>query len=136
MVFTHLEQGSDQLLDDYPHLASHLLLKTYHASDMSRISVKGTKHYAVVYGLNCRKLKNSVAGHRSAQWKMIEECFRDICNISVGYEQAKGYCRAKFSIPDVSGIHEITGVKKIGPCYRCRRPHLQHEYESNGYNKF
>ena len=53
---------------------------------MSRISAEGTNHYAVVYGLNCRKLKDRVVGHRSAQWKMMEEWLRDICNTNVGYE--------------------------------------------------
>ena len=53
---------------------------------MSRISVEGTNHYAVGYGLNCRKLKDSMAGDRNAQWKMMEECIRDICNIGEGYE--------------------------------------------------
>ena len=85
-TFTHLEQGYDELHDNYLHYVSDLLLKLHHTSDMSRVSVEGTKHYAVVYGLNCRKLKGNVAGHESAQWKMIEECFRDICNIGVGYE--------------------------------------------------
>ena len=53
---------------------------------MSRNSVEGTNHYAVVYGLNCRKLEDSAAGHRIAQQKMMEKCFRDIHNISVGYD--------------------------------------------------
>ena len=57
-------------------------------------------------------------------------------NIGVGYHQAKGYCKAKFSIPDVPGIHEIKAVKKIGLCYRCVGSHIQCECRSNGSNKF
>ena len=123
--FTHLEQGLDELLDDYLHSVSDLLSKIHHTSDMSWISVEDTNHYAVVYGLKCRKLKDSMAGHKSAQWKMMDECFIDIINISVGYEYAKGYCRAKFSILDASGINEIKTIKKTGPHYRCRGTHLQ-----------
>ena len=111
-------------LADYLYCVTDLLSKIYHTSYMSRISAKGTNHYAVVYAVNCRQLKDSMAGDRSMQWKMMEECFRDICNISVGYEQAKGYCRAQFSILDVSDIHEIKAIKKIGSCYSCGGPHL------------
>ena len=53
---------------------------------MSGISVEGTNHYAVVNGLNCRKLKDSVAEYRSVWWKRMEECFRDMHNIIVGYK--------------------------------------------------
>ena len=38
--------------------------KVYHTSDMSSILVESTNHYAAVYGLNCRKLKDSIAGHQ------------------------------------------------------------------------
>ena len=100
-TFTHLEQGPNELLDDYLNHVSGLLSKMYHTSDMSSISAKGTNHYEVMCGLNCRKLKDSVAGQRSAQRKMMEECFRDIHNINVGCEGAKGYCRAEFSMPYV-----------------------------------
>ena len=85
-AFTHLEQGLDEHFDEYLHCASDLLPKIYHTSDMSRISAEGANHYAVVYGLNCRKLKDNMAGHRSELWNMMEECFRDICNIDVGYK--------------------------------------------------
>ena len=37
---THLEQGSDELLNDYLHCVSELLSKIYHISDMSRIWAK------------------------------------------------------------------------------------------------
>ena len=81
-AYTHLEQGLDELLDNYIHHASKLLSKIYHASDMSRISVEGTNHYAVIYSLNCRKPKDSMVGHQSVQWEMMDECFRDMHNIS------------------------------------------------------
>ena len=84
-AFIHLEQGQDELLDDYLHCVSDLLLNIYHTFDMSRISAEGTNHYALVYGLNCKKLKDGMAEHRSAQWKMMEECFRDTHNIHTGY---------------------------------------------------
>ena len=62
-TFTHLEQCLDELHDDYLHCMSDLLSKLYHTSDMSRTSAECTNNYAVVYGLNCRKLKDNVAGH-------------------------------------------------------------------------
>ena len=68
-----------------------LLSKIYHTSDMSRILADGLNHYAVDYGLNWRKLKDSIAGNQGMQWKVMEECFRDIHNIRTAYEQAKGY---------------------------------------------
>ena len=108
----------------------------YHTSDMPRVSAEGTIHYAVVYGLNCRKLKDSMAGHRHALWKMMEECFRDICNIDVGYQEAKDYYRAKFGMLDASDINEVKAVEKTGLHYKCRGPHLQHECKNNGNNKF
>ena len=85
-AFTHLEQGLDKLLSDYVLCVSELLSKLYHAFDMTRFSVEGSDHYAVVYGLNCRKLKDSMVGHQGTQWKTMEECFRNICNIGTGYE--------------------------------------------------
>ena len=85
-ALNHLEQGPDVLLDDYLHHAGKLLSKIYHTFDMSRISAEGTNHYAVVYGRNCRKLKDSMMGHQSKQSKTMEECFRNICNVGVGYE--------------------------------------------------
>ena len=63
-AFTHLEQGQDKLVDDYLHCVSQLLSKIYHTSDTSRISAEGTNLYVVVYCLNCRKLKDSVAGYQ------------------------------------------------------------------------
>ena len=85
-TFTHLKQCLDEPLDDYLHHSSEFLLKIYHTSNMPRISAEDTNHNAVVYGLNCRKLKDSMARHGSAQWKKVEECFRDMHNISVGYK--------------------------------------------------
>ena len=43
----YLDQGPDELLDDYLHCASDVVLKIYHTSDMFRISAEGTNHYAV-----------------------------------------------------------------------------------------
>ena len=77
----HLEQGLDELLNNYLHHVNELLSKIYHTSDMFKISVEGTNHYTIVYYLNCRKPEDSTTGHRSMQWKMMEQCFRDICNI-------------------------------------------------------
>ena len=85
-AFTHLEQGLDEFLDNYLHCVSELLSKIHNTPNISRISAEGTNHFAIVYGLNCSKLKDSMAGHRSAKWKMMEECFRDIHNIGMGYE--------------------------------------------------
>ena len=133
--FSNMEQGLDERLDDYLHCASELLPKIYHTSDMSRISAKDTNYYAVVYGLNCRKIKDSVVGHWRTQWKMMEECFRDIHNIGAGYKQAKGYCRDIFSLSDASGINEIKTMKKTGPCYKCGGPHFQQDCTNNINNK-
>ena len=79
---------------------------------MLRILVEGFNHYVVVYGLNCQKLKNSVMIHCSAQWKIMEDCLRDICNINVGYEGVKGYWRAKFNTPDAAYITEFKTMNK------------------------
>ena len=81
-----MEQSLNELLDLYQYHASELLSEIYHTSDMSGISAEGRSHYTVVYGLNCRRLKNSAAEHWRTQWKMIEDCFRDIHNIGAGYE--------------------------------------------------
>ena len=84
-----MQPSPDELLDDYLHHVSELLSIMYHTSDMSRISDECTQNYSVVYSLSCRKLKGGMAGHRSTQWKMMEECFRDIYNIGHGYKWAK-----------------------------------------------
>ena len=60
---------------------------------MSRILAEGLYHYAVDCGRHYRRLQDSVVGHQSTQWKMMEDYFRDI-NIGAGYERTKGYCRA------------------------------------------
>ena len=62
-AFTQLEHGLDELLSDYLQHVSDLLSKIYHTSDMFKVSAEGTNHYAVVYGLNCRKLKDNIVGH-------------------------------------------------------------------------
>ena len=68
-AFTQLEQGLDELLDEYLQCVSELSSKIYHTSDMSNISTEDINHYAVVHGLNFRKLKDSIVGHWSMQWK-------------------------------------------------------------------
>ena len=135
-AITHLEQGPDELLDDYLHCARELLSKICHISNMSRISVEGTSHYAVVYGLKCRKQKDSIVGHWSILWRTMEECFMDIHNISTVYEWAKGYCRAKFNTLDASCITEIKTMENTGPCYKCGGTHLQCDCTNNRSNKF
>ena len=40
------------------YIESHIKL-----FNMSRISAQGLNHYAVVYGLNCRNLKDRIVGH-------------------------------------------------------------------------
>ena len=62
-VFACLEQGLNEILGDFLHCVSDLLFNICNTSDMSSISVDSTNYYAVVYGLNCRKLKNSIMGH-------------------------------------------------------------------------
>ena len=62
-AFINLEQGLDELFDDYFHSVNKLPSKTYQTFDMSSISAEGTNHYTVVYHLNCRKLKDSITGH-------------------------------------------------------------------------
>ena len=101
---------------------------------MCRILVVGLNQFAVVYGLTCMKLKDSITGHQNTQWKTMEECFKDICNIGAGYEWAKGYSRAEFSTLDASGIIEIKAVKITGPSYKCRGPHFQHNCTHNSGN--
>ena len=133
-AFTWLEQGPDEIFDEYLHHASELLSKIYHISDMSRISVEVPCHYAAVYDLNCRKLKDSIIGHQSVEWKMIEECLRDIHNKGARYEWAKGYCRAEFNIPDTSCIygqnHEDRAMLQMW------RTHFQDKCTDNSSNKF
>ena len=123
----------------YLYHASKLPSKIYHTSNMSRISVEGLNHYTVVYGLNCRRLKDSIAVHQTAQWETMEDCFSDICNIGVGYKRAKGYCRAYSNTPEASMITEVKTKKEPDLCYRCGRPHFQNNcknHKSNTNNQF
>ena len=60
-AFTQLEQGMHELLDDYLHYASELLSKMKHNFEMSSNSAEGINHYAVISGLNCRKLKETAS---------------------------------------------------------------------------
>ena len=100
------------------------LCKNYHTSDMSRISAEGLNHYTVVYGLNCIGLKNSVGAHWTMQWKIIEDCFRYICNIGSRHKEPC-YCWADFNTPEASMITEVKTMKELGLCYKYSRPHFQ-----------
>ena len=113
-AFAQLEQDPDELLDIYFHHAIELLSETYHTSDMSKIFADGLNHYKVVYGLNCRRLKDSVVGQQSKQSKKMKGCFRDIHNIVAGYEKFKGYCRAEYNFPEASAITEVKTMRKLG----------------------
>ena len=106
-AFTKLEQGQDELLGVYLYHASKLLSKAYQILDLSKILAEGLNHYTVVYGLNCRRLKDSVVRHQSAQWKMMEDFFRDICNNGAWYERTKGYCRAEYNTPEASMVTDV-----------------------------
>ena len=55
-----------ELDDMYLHHASELLLKIYHTSGMSQISLEALDHYTVVYSLKSRNLKESAVEHQSA----------------------------------------------------------------------
>ena len=65
-VFDQLGQGPDELFDIHLHCTSEPLSQIYHTSDLSRILEEGLNHYTNVYGLNCRRLRDSVVGHWSA----------------------------------------------------------------------
>ena len=137
-AFAQLEQGANELLDTYLDCTSELLSRIYHTTDMYRILVRGLNHYTVVYGLNCRWLKDSVVGHQSIQWKTMEDCFRDIHNTVAGYERTTGYYRADFNTPEASMITNLKTIKELRPYYRCSRSHLQNNctnHKSNIGNK-
>ena len=102
-AFTQMEQGLDGLLDTYLNCTSELLSKIYHTSDISRISVEDFNHYAVVYGLYCRKLKDSVMQQHSVQWKVMEDGLKDICNIGAGYKRVKAIAEPN-SIPQTHHV--------------------------------
>ena len=68
------------------------------------------------------------------QSKMIEDGFRDICNIGIGYERAKGYCRAEFNTLDASCITDAKTMKKLGWYYKCRAPHFQSNWTDHRGN--
>ena len=72
---------------------------------MSQISAAGLNHYTVVNGLDSRKLRESVVGHRSVQWRSMEDCFRDICASGAGHERAKDYGRVEFDALQASPIN-------------------------------
>ena len=88
-TFACLQQCPNEPCEKYLNHASELLLKIHYAADMSQISVDCLNHYTAVYGLNCRKLKDSIAGHLSVYWRSMEDCFRDICIFAAGYKKPK-----------------------------------------------
>ena len=105
---------------------------------MSRIWAEGLNHYTVVYGLNCRRLKDSVVGHWNMQCKTMGYCFRDIHTIGAGYQRVKGYCKADFNIPEASTITEVKTMKEPGLSYRCSGLLFQNDctdHKSNTINK-
>ena len=50
--------------------------------------------------------------HQSMQWKMMEDCFKDICNIGSGFEKAKGYSRVEYNTSEASVITEVKTMRK------------------------
>ena len=104
-ALVQLKQGLDHLFGMYLHCVNELLSKVCHISDMSEISVEGLNQYTMVYGLNCIRLKDSVAKHWSVWGKKMEDCFKDICDIVAGYERAKGYCRGQSQSQETSTIN-------------------------------
>ena len=92
---------------------------------MSQISEGGLNHYTVMNGVNCRKVKDSFAGHWSVHYRSMKDCFNDIHIFGVEYERAKGYCKADFDSPEVSTINKVKSTKDPGLCYRGGGTHFQ-----------
>ena len=126
--FSHLQQCPEELLEMYLYCASELLSKMHHTADRFQISVKGLNHYTVVYGLKCRNVKDSDAGHQSMHWMLLEDCFKHICAFCVGYKRVRCYGRAGFNAKKSSTINKIKSTKDPGPCFRCKRHHAQKKY--------
>ena len=106
----------------YMHHTSELLSNFYPTLDMSRVSAEGLSYYTVLYGLNYRWLKDSAVVHQSVQWKTMEDCFRDIHNIGVGYKRPNNSCRAAFNTPEASMVTEVETLKEPDLCYKCAGP--------------
>ena len=71
-------------------------------------------------------------------YNMMEDCFRDIHNISVVYGKANGYCRAEYNISDASAILEVKTMRKprLLQCGGCHfQKNCTNLMESNS-NKF
>ena len=92
---------------------------------MCPISADDMDHYTVVYGLNSRKLRESVVGHWSVHWGSMEGFFRDIHAFGVGYKRAKGYKRAEFNSLEASIIYEVKSTKHPALCFRCCVPYFK-----------
>ena len=119
-TLSYLQQGLDELMKCIHTMQVSFIENQPHVRHVSDVS--GGSDCTMEYGLNCRKLKDSVVGHQTMHWKSMEDCFRDICPLGVGYERTKGYCRADFDTPEVSTINEVKSTKDLGPCFRCIRP--------------
>ena len=113
-----------ELLEMYLHHASELLLKIHHMTDMALIPTEVLNHDTIVYGLNSTKLKDKVAGHQSAYWETMEDCFSDIHAFGNGYERAKGYSKVEFDAPGAQAVNEVKSSKEPGPCFKCDGPHF------------
>ena len=108
-TFSNLQQGPYELLEMYLHLASELLSKVHHMTDMTEVPVEGLKHYTIGYGLNFTKLKDRVEGHQSTYWKTMEECFSDSCTFGAGYDRARVY----YDTPGASVVNEVKSSKVL-----------------------
>ena len=85
------------------------------------------------------KVKGQCCGTVECTMKIMEDCFRDICNIGAGYERAKGYWRTDFSDPEALKITDVKTIKEPGLWCRCSRSHFQNNctnHKSNTSNKF
>ena len=80
-----------------------------HVSDFSR----GSEPLHCGMCVNYRKLRESITGHLSAQWRSIKDCFRAICSFGVGLKRAKGYDR------EASTVNEVKSNKNPGPHFKC-----------------
>ena len=108
-----------------------ILSNICHITDMYQILAEGVIHYTVVYGLNAIKLKDKVAGHQSAYWNTMKDCFCDICTFSGGQERAKGYSRADFYVSGPPAIYKVKSTEELGLCFKCSGPHFQNSCRKN-----
>ena len=106
-------------------------------SDISSTLMEGLNHYTVVYGLNCRRLKDSVAGHWNMQWKkwrVASTMFIILVLVQKSQRLAELISTPQKHHPALSEDYN-----ELGLCYKCGRPHFQNNctnHESNNSNKF